>query len=267
MGLFFAPVANVVLSAVRPEEEGQASGTNNALREVGGVFGIAVLAAIFAHYGRVPATSRRRQAFMDGLTPALWTGAVILGIGAALALLIPNGGRQREAAADAVPSFVGLGGCVPTEIQHTEGEPAAAATARRGDLERSPRSGGGVRRRRRPREPYGERDDAELAHQPDVVAVDPALGELAVLDPVPDRRRDLDLVARRRDAEEVALVRPGRRPAARDLVVVGDDLVDVTQTSGNAERNITFSILKPSRPGSRPGSAWWSTKSGVTSSS
>ena len=51
MGLFFAPVANVVLSAVRPEEEGQASGTNNALREVGGVFGIAVLAAIFSHYG------------------------------------------------------------------------------------------------------------------------------------------------------------------------------------------------------------------------
>ena len=35
----------------------------------------------------------------------------------------------------------------------------------------------------------------------------------------------------------------------------------VTQTSGNAERNMTFSILKPSRPGSRPGSAWWSTKS------
>ena len=35
----------------RPEEEGQASGANNALREVGGVFGIAVLAAIFAHYG------------------------------------------------------------------------------------------------------------------------------------------------------------------------------------------------------------------------
>ena len=53
MGLFFAPVANVVLSAVRPEEEGQASGANNALRELGGVFGIAVLAAIFANSGRL----------------------------------------------------------------------------------------------------------------------------------------------------------------------------------------------------------------------
>src|SRR5215210_2225437 len=33
MALFFAPVANVVLSAVRPDEEGQASGATNAIRE------------------------------------------------------------------------------------------------------------------------------------------------------------------------------------------------------------------------------------------
>jgi EmrB/QacA subfamily drug resistance transporter len=131
MGLFFAPVAAVVLSAVRPEEEGQASGANNALREVGGVFGIAVLAAIFAHYGdRGLAYVPPFDKFIDGLTPALWTGAIILGVGAAIALLIPSGGRQREAAADDVPSFVGLGGCVPTEIQHTgEPEPAPVAPA------------------------------------------------------------------------------------------------------------------------------------------
>src|SRR6267142_2317439 len=42
MAMYFAPVANVVLSAVRPEEEGQASGANNAIRELGGVFGVAV---------------------------------------------------------------------------------------------------------------------------------------------------------------------------------------------------------------------------------
>src|SRR5207342_920174 len=49
MALFFAPVANVVLSAVRRDEEGQASGAANAIRELGGVFGVAVLASIFAH--------------------------------------------------------------------------------------------------------------------------------------------------------------------------------------------------------------------------
>ena len=53
MSLFFAPMANIVLSAVRPEEEGQASGANNAIRELGGVFGVAVLAAVFANAGRL----------------------------------------------------------------------------------------------------------------------------------------------------------------------------------------------------------------------
>jgi len=46
MAMFWAPVANVVLSAVRPEEEGQASGSQNAIRELGGVFGVAVLGAV-----------------------------------------------------------------------------------------------------------------------------------------------------------------------------------------------------------------------------
>ena len=51
MGLFFAPVANLVLSSVRRSEEGIASGANNAIRELGGVFGIAVLGSVFAARG------------------------------------------------------------------------------------------------------------------------------------------------------------------------------------------------------------------------
>ena len=45
MALVFAPSANAVLSSVRTEEAGQASGANNAIREVGGVLGVAVLGA------------------------------------------------------------------------------------------------------------------------------------------------------------------------------------------------------------------------------
>ena len=62
MGMFFAPIANVVLSAVYPDQEGKASGANNAIREVGGVFGVAVLASIFSANGsyRQPAGLRRR---------------------------------------------------------------------------------------------------------------------------------------------------------------------------------------------------------------
>ncbi|HEX7255295.1 MAG TPA: DHA2 family efflux MFS transporter permease subunit [Gaiellaceae bacterium] len=92
MAMFFAPVANVVLSAVRPEEEGQASGANNAIREVGGVFGVAVLASVFASYGGYGTP----QSFVDGLTPAIWVGAIVVGVGALIALAIPGRGRKQQ---------------------------------------------------------------------------------------------------------------------------------------------------------------------------
>jgi EmrB/QacA subfamily drug resistance transporter len=96
MAMFFAPVANVVLSAVRPAEEGKASGANNAIREIGGVFGVAVMASIFSSYGgyESPAT------FVDGLVPAVWVGAIVVGAGAAASLLIP---RRRREQLEAVP--------------------------------------------------------------------------------------------------------------------------------------------------------------------
>jgi EmrB/QacA subfamily drug resistance transporter len=94
MALFFAPVANVVLTAVRAEEEGQASGANNAIRELGGVFGVAVLAAVFAGYGGYETP----QTFVDGLTPAIWIGAIVVGLGALAALAIPPLRRQKAEA-------------------------------------------------------------------------------------------------------------------------------------------------------------------------
>jgi EmrB/QacA subfamily drug resistance transporter len=96
MALFFAPVANVVLSAVLPREEGQASGANNAIRELGGVFGVAVLASVFTSYGGYESG----QAFVDGLVPAVWVGAAVVGLGALTALFIPR--KRREAEVPAV---------------------------------------------------------------------------------------------------------------------------------------------------------------------
>src|SRR5215208_309327 len=92
MAMFFAPVANVVLSSVRPEEEGQASGANNTIREVGGVFGVAVLASVFSHYGGYGSP----QTFVDGLSPAIWVGAVVVGAGAVISLAIPRRRRPQE---------------------------------------------------------------------------------------------------------------------------------------------------------------------------
>ena len=94
MALFFAPVANVVLSAVRPEEEGKASGANNAIRELGGVFGVAVLASLFAHAGgyRTPTT------FVHGMTTAVYVGAAVVALGALATFMIPRRRRAQEAA-------------------------------------------------------------------------------------------------------------------------------------------------------------------------
>jgi EmrB/QacA subfamily drug resistance transporter len=102
MALFFAPVANVVLSSVRPEEEGQASGANNAIRELGGVFGVAVLASIFSHYGGYGSG----QTFVDGLNPAIWVGAGVVALGALAAFAIPRRRRPQEVPAESEPELV-----------------------------------------------------------------------------------------------------------------------------------------------------------------
>jgi len=95
MALFFAPVANVVLSSVRPEEEGQASGANNAVRELGGVFGVAVLASLFAHYGGY----RTGETFVHGMTPAVYVGAALVALGSVAAFAIKRHPRPEAAAA------------------------------------------------------------------------------------------------------------------------------------------------------------------------
>jgi nitrate/nitrite transporter NarK len=97
MGLFFAPVANVVLSSVPQWAEGQASGANNAIRELGGVLGVAVLAAVFSHAGGYESG----RAFTDGMTPAVYIGAAVVALGSAAAFAI----RHRARAAEAEPAF------------------------------------------------------------------------------------------------------------------------------------------------------------------
>jgi hypothetical protein len=101
MAPFFAPAANVILGSVRPIEEGQASGANNAIRELGGVFGVAVLATIFATSGGYGSPA----SFTDGMTTAVWVGAAAVAVGAMIALLIPTrrrvAGPAREAALEA----------------------------------------------------------------------------------------------------------------------------------------------------------------------
>ena len=113
MSLFFAPVANVVLGSVRREEEGIASGANNAIRELGGVFGIAVLGAVFSARGGYASGA----SFASGMSAAVWVGAAAVAVAAALALALP---RLRKTSA---ASTVTAGADAPAVAQ---AEPVAA---------------------------------------------------------------------------------------------------------------------------------------------
>ncbi|KUO13127.1 DHA2 family efflux MFS transporter permease subunit [Streptomyces sp. DSM 15324] len=97
MGFFFAPTANLVMSSVRLEEQGIASGSNNALREVGGALGVATMSAVFSAQGGY-ASARQ---FVDGLTPALWAGTAAVVCAAVAAVLVPRQtGRVQEPSAE-----------------------------------------------------------------------------------------------------------------------------------------------------------------------
>nr|WP_027005029.1 MFS transporter [Conexibacter woesei] len=85
VSMAFPAVMNAVTGAVGPQDIGKASGVNSMLRELGGVFGIAICVAVFAGAGSYASP----QAFTDGFAPALGTSAGMALLGAAIALLVP----------------------------------------------------------------------------------------------------------------------------------------------------------------------------------
>lgn len=94
-GLFFAPIANLVLGSVRRDQEGIASGVNNAIREFGGVLGVAVMGAIFAArggYGPTRALSAA-QHFVDGVVPAVYVGGAVMLVASAAVWALPRRAR------------------------------------------------------------------------------------------------------------------------------------------------------------------------------
>ncbi|WP_245722172.1 MFS transporter [Nocardia crassostreae] len=93
MGLTFAPASSVVMASAAPADQGMASGANNTIREVGVAMGVAVLASVFASQGSYLSP----QSYVDGLVPAVWTGAGVVAVGALISLLLP--GRPKNTAA------------------------------------------------------------------------------------------------------------------------------------------------------------------------
>ena len=136
MTLFFVPLASLVLGSVPTALEGVASGTNSAFRELGGVLGIAVLGAVFSSSGGYSSS----QAYVNGLTPAIAVGAVVVAIGALTAMLVPAVRRSRQRREDLVlenggVAAEGAGDPVGTPVPGVGGELEPAMACARVSVE------------------------------------------------------------------------------------------------------------------------------------
>jgi MFS family permease len=87
---------NSVVASASEEALGKAAGANSMMRELGGVFGIAVAVATFAAAGGYHSTA----AFFDGLAPALGVAATLGALGVVAGLALP---RARGELVRAVP--------------------------------------------------------------------------------------------------------------------------------------------------------------------
>ncbi len=89
---------SVVVGAVSPGEIGKASGTFNTMRQLGGVFGLAIAVAVFAGAGSYasPAT------FGDGFAASIALSAGLSFAGALVATTLPNRAEVAGAAVAAV---------------------------------------------------------------------------------------------------------------------------------------------------------------------
>jgi hypothetical protein len=90
IGLVFPTVSGEVVGAVRPNQMGIAAGTNTSIRELGGVFGVALAALVFSN----PESYTTSAGFVSGFGHALWACAALNVLGAVVTL----GGLRLPAA-------------------------------------------------------------------------------------------------------------------------------------------------------------------------
>ena len=91
MGLFVVPVFDTIISAVTDAETGSASGVLNAIQQLGGGIGVAILGTIFF-------TVLGHEGFAPALTHSIWWQVGLLGAMLALTPLLPARAREPESA-------------------------------------------------------------------------------------------------------------------------------------------------------------------------
>jgi EmrB/QacA subfamily drug resistance transporter len=109
VGISMAIIAaqSSVVGSVTTDAIGKASGTNTMMRELGGVFGIAIAVAVFAAAGSFASP----QAFTDGFAPAMGGAATLAAAGALVSLGLPSRRARAEMpTAASMPAFETEGG-------------------------------------------------------------------------------------------------------------------------------------------------------------
>ena len=95
MGLFIVPVFDTIIAAVTDPETGSASGVLNAIQQLGGAIGVAVLGTVFfsvlTHHG-----------FAAALTHTIWIQVGVMAATLAISPLLPARARPEQAVAEAL---------------------------------------------------------------------------------------------------------------------------------------------------------------------
>jgi len=93
-------VTKAVVGSVPPADIGKASGAYSTMRQLGGAFGVAILAAVFAGSGSYASAA----AFSDGFAPATAAAAGLAVAGVLAALGLPGRAHRAQPAPAASPS-------------------------------------------------------------------------------------------------------------------------------------------------------------------
>ena len=106
IGMIFPTVSTEVAASVPPQDIGVANGTNSALRELGGVFGVAILSAVFTR----PGVYVSPDAFVSGFKSAVWVGVAFSLVGVVVAASVGIWRQRADAVATetAEPPFAEL---------------------------------------------------------------------------------------------------------------------------------------------------------------
>jgi MFS family permease len=117
MGLFIVPAFDTIIAAVTDAETGSASGVLNAIQQLGGAIGVAVLGTIFfsvlSHHG-----------FAAALRDTMWWEVGALGLMLLVSPLLPA--RARPGAEVAAAAAEPAGEAVERRDANGAGAPAAA---------------------------------------------------------------------------------------------------------------------------------------------